>query len=325
MDTLEDIVRRYAPEGKPGLIIGDDLVGDFPDWRRSGEILGMADVIVARRVGAGEVDAPFPCAVLDNEAMEISSGMVRDRISRGGAWRYLVPDGARAIIEAQGLYGLSSRPQWIGGFAGEWPGGMASKNVLARVEEAARESMGFERFLHSRNTALLAWDLCRRFSLDPAHGYLAGVAHDLAKPLNDRAQLRLAKSYGKEISPIEREKPSLLHGRAAAVLLKERFGIYNDAILEAVAAHTLGDRRMGPLAKVVYIADKMEVTREKIDPALRRLVFYGDDLDEIFAATLERAVSSARSRKLKLSEETLGLLDKVRSRERRQKGKEVSP
>ena len=324
VDTLADIIRRYAPDGKPGLIIGDDLVDDFPNWHRSRDILDMADIIVARRMHTGELRVPYPCTQIANDVMEISSSMVRERIAGGGAWRYLVPAGVRAIIEGSGLYDFTPQSPELGGFAGTWPGGRASRNIVVRVEEAVRESMGFERFLHSRNTALLAWDLCRRFSLNPAHGYLAGVAHDLAKPLNDRAQIRLAKSYGKEISPIEKEKPSLLHGRASAVLLEEYFGIHNDAILEAVAVHTGGSRHMGPLAKVVYIADKVEVTREKIDPALRKLVFAGDDLDEIFATVLERTVSSLRSRKLKLSEETLGLLEKMKPNNRKQKNKEIS-
>jgi len=323
VDTLADIIRRYAPAGKPGLIIGDDLVGDFTQWHRSDEILAMADIIVARRLHSGVLETPYPCVQIGNDIMNISSGMVRDRIAGDGSWRYLVPAAARAIIEGRGLYGFSPQSPELGGFAGTWPGGKPSKNILVRVEEAVRESLSFDRFLHSRNTAVLAWDLCRRFSLNPAHGYLAGIAHDLAKPLSDRAQMRLAKSYGKEISHIEKEKPSLLHGRASAVLLKEHFGVHNDAILEAVAVHTGGSKQMGPLAKVVYIADKVEVSREKTDPATRELVFTGSDLDDIFAAVLERTVSSLRSKKLKLSEETLALLEKIRTHDWKQKDKEV--
>ena len=320
VDTIEDIARRYEPTGRLGLVIGDDLAGDFLDWRRSADILDMADVAVARRVGAGEPRLPFPCARIANDVMEVSSGMIRARIAGGGAWRCLVPAGARAVIEGHGLYGFSGETSATGGLAGAWPGARPFGNLAARVEEAARESLSFERFMHSRNTALLAWDLCRRFrhshSLDPACGYLAGVAHDIAKPLGDREQARLAKDYGKEISRVEREKPSLLHGKAGAALLRDRFGVRDGAVLEAVAAHTAGLRNMGPLAKAVYIADKMEVTRDKIDPELRRLVFRGDDLDEIFAAVLRRSVASIRSKRLRLSEDTLELLEKVEAGER---------
>jgi nicotinate-nucleotide adenylyltransferase len=307
VDTLRDIIRRCPIDGRPGLIIGDDLAGDFPRWHKSGEILAMADIIIARRVHSGELRCPYPNRQITNEVMEVSSAMVRERIASGGAWRYLVPAAARTIIEDRGLYrGDAAEP--------ESPGNAVSKKIILRVEEAAREFLPPERFLHSRNTALLAGDLCRRFGLDPERGYLAGVAHDLGKPLSGSELLRLAKKDGRPISRLEKKKPSLLHGRAAAVLLTERFGVHNSDVLEAVALHTEGGEGMGPLAKAVYIADKMEVSREKADPALRALCYTGGSLDQVFFAVLDNTVSWLRSKQIDLSAETFRLLEKMRDK-----------
>jgi nicotinate-nucleotide adenylyltransferase len=320
-DTLADIARRHAPSGKIGLVIGDDLAADFPRWRRSAEILEMADVIVARRLspgaggGAPAESLPFPRIRLDNAMLEVSSSAASALIREGGAWRYLVPPGAREIIEARGLYGARPSRGLGGAPASAGP-------AAARAEDAARAALGQERFLHSRGTALMAWDLCRRFSLDPESGYLAGVAHDIAKQLDDRAQLRLAKSWGAEISSVEMEKPSLLHGAAGAALLKKNFGVRSRDILEAVAAHTGGRRGMGPLAKAVYIADKMEPSRE-CDPDLRRLACEGGDLDEIFLAVLARAAADTRARKRRVLEETLRVLEETEALVRKRK-KEAS-
>jgi nicotinate-nucleotide adenylyltransferase len=231
---------------------------------------------------------------------------VRERIASGGAWRYLLPAAARFIIEDRRLYGFTGCP----GGAPEEAGG----KTIVRLEEAARETLSIERFLHSRNTALLAWDLCRRFGLDPALGYLAGIAHDLGKTLDDETLLKLAKPEDRPLSKAEKEKPALLHGRAAAVLLRERFGIHNREVLEAVALHTEGGVNMGPLAKIVYIADKVEVSREKADPALRRMCYAETDLDRIFSAVLDETVSWLRSKKLDLSEETFRLLEKMKGK-----------
>ena len=304
VDTLKDIIRRYSPEGKPALIIGDDLAADFPRWHQSEEILALADIIIARRLCSAETRCPYPHTQITNELMEVSSAMVRERIAAGGAWRYLVPAGARAIIEDRGLYGFR-------GGAAARPGGASGVKTILRVEEAARESLSIERFIHSRNTALLAWDLCRRFGLDPALGYMAGIAHDLGKPLDDESLLRLARSDGRPLSKLEKKKPALLHGRAGAVLLRERFDIHNRDVLEAVALHTGGGADMGPLAKVIYIADKVEVSREKTDPALRSMCYANEELDRIFFAVLNQTVSWLRSKKLELSEETFRLLEKM--------------
>jgi nicotinate-nucleotide adenylyltransferase len=302
VDTITDIIRRYAPDGKPGLIIGDDLAEEFPQWHRSNEILEMADIIVARRIHSQTLTVPYPCTQISNDVMEISSGTIREKIAVNKNWRYLIPSAARTIIEGRGLYGCSAQN--------------IHKNLILRVEEAAREDLNRERFLHSRNTALLTWDLCRRFGaaygLDPQLGYLAGLAHDLGKPLSDKELIKVIKNDNGKISSLEREKPSLLHGRASAILLRDYFDVHDPAVLSAVELHTAGGRDMGPLAKMVYIADKMEVSREKADPSLRELVYTGNDLDRIFVAVLEHTVSWLRVKKVKVFEETLSLLERMR-------------
>lgn len=310
LDTVADVIERYSPDGKPGLVIGDDLVDEFPDWHGSDEILRMADVIVARRLRSATKRTSFPCVQLTNEVADVSSSMVRDRVAGGGAWRYLVPQGARSVIEARGLYGFSGEPPTA---AGSWPWGTGASDVTLRVECAARESLGFSRFLHSRNTALLARDMCLRFSLDPGLGYLAGIAHDLGKPLDDGMQLRMAEKYGGGLSSLEKEKPALLHGRTAAVFLRDFFGVNDEEVLQAVALHTLGGDDMGPLAKVVFVADRLEVAREKVDPGLRRLAISGGDLDAVFAETLERGVASLRAAGIRPSSRTLTLLERTKA------------
>jgi nicotinate-nucleotide adenylyltransferase len=235
--------------------------------------------------------------------MEIASGTIRERIEAGKAWRYLVPSGARTIIEDRKLYGFTPETPRTGD---------CRRQTVLRIEEAARESLSPERFLHSRNTALLAWDLCRRFGLDPTLGYLAGIAHDLGKTLDEKTLLELALSDGRPISKLEKKKPALLHGRAAAVLLSERFGIYNRDVLEAVALHTQGSAGMGSLAKIVYIADKAEVSREKTDPVIRKMCYAEESLDHILRAVLDQTVSWLHSKKLELSEETFRLLEKMK-------------
>jgi nicotinate-nucleotide adenylyltransferase len=75
---------------------------------------------------------------------------------------------------------------------------------------------------------------------------------------------------------------------------------------------------MGPLAKVVYIADKIEVSREQVSPELRDMGMraMGSDisLDALFAAVLDETVAYLRSRELDLSEGTLRLLEAIHKR-----------
>jgi nicotinate-nucleotide adenylyltransferase len=249
--------------------------------------------------------------------MELSSAQVREHIKTGKGWRYLVPQGARAIIAEKKLYGLPAEAS----AAAETE---LTNDLIVRIEHAVLEKLSAGRFLHSRNTGLLAFDLCCRFGLPCRAGYLAGIAHDFAKAFPEEELLVLARKDGETISELEQRRPGLLHGRAAAVLLREHFGIFDEAIIEAVAYHTEGCINMGPLAKAVYIADKTEVSREHVEPSLRDLVFASgktggnslDELDRIFTAVLEDSIAWLHRRGIDPAPVTVKLFEAVQKRKK---------
>jgi nicotinate-nucleotide adenylyltransferase len=320
IDTLADIEKRYMPEGKPALILGDDLARDFPKWKKAGEIAERADIIIARRISAGDLFFPFPHRWLRNEIMDLSSGVVRDRIRQGESWHYLVPPGARMIIEDRHLYGVQSpvpqAPESSLSSGEEVFPQTLSWSLIGSIETAVRLALPSGRFLHSRNTALLAHDICRQFHLDGIAGYLAGIAHDMCKSLPEDELIRLAGRDGQGISKGEYKKISLLHARAAAVLLKDRFGVHNEDVLEAIRFHTTGDMSMGPLAKAVFIADKIEPSRGQVDSRLRDLRRY-QSLDNLFAVVVDETVAYLSSRNVDISESTRRLLAAIHKRRER--------
>jgi nicotinate-nucleotide adenylyltransferase len=232
IDTIGDIVERYRPDGKPGLIIGDDLARDFPRWRRARDIAGCCDLIVANRTGDG-AEIPFVHTRLGNVVMPVSSSMVREKMAKGEDWRDWVPEGV-----------APPEP----GISGDVSGDL-SRNILRRIEREVRGMLPLGRFLHSRNVALMACTLAARFGLDEDDAFLAGIAHDMAKGLST----------------------PLGHGEMAAEMLRDSFGVTNSEVLEAVRWHTEGKVGMGDLAKIVYIADKIEPRRKTVDPRLREL------------------------------------------------------
>jgi nicotinate-nucleotide adenylyltransferase len=325
IDTIGNIIERYRPEGKPALVLGDDLASAFSQWRKAREISGLTEIIIARRLfsppnqgdsapggdeipPAAELDFPYPYKGLNNEIVNVSSRLVREKICRGENWRYLVPAEARYIIEDRGLYGFKPA-----GTPGDADAGAISMERLVFLENAVCRSVSPSRFLHSRNTALLAWDLCVRYGLDPRAGYLAGITHDMCKSMDTEELIRLAGSDGGEISDLEAGKPELLHGRAAAVLLRTRYGITNEEILEAVRLHTMGAPGMGVLSQVLYISDKIEVSRDNVDPRLREMLPRAG-LDELFTAVLENTTAYLRSRQKDISPATLRLLSAARKK-----------
>jgi nicotinate-nucleotide adenylyltransferase len=104
IDTLRGLGSRWSLDGKPGLVLGDDLVRGFPSWKEPDAIAAEADLIVARRTGQ-DVDLPYPHCRAGNRLVVLSSSDIRERIGQGLSIRYLVPESVRAYIRDQGLYG----------------------------------------------------------------------------------------------------------------------------------------------------------------------------------------------------------------------------
>jgi nicotinate-nucleotide adenylyltransferase len=132
IDTLLYVLERFRPEGRPGLIIGEDLVEGFPAWKQAARLAELAELIVARRgpepfaakpdgearakpgreAGQGgrrEVDAPawpFPACVrrIENLLLPVSSSEIRARLAAGRPARHLVPERVLRYIRRHRLY-----------------------------------------------------------------------------------------------------------------------------------------------------------------------------------------------------------------------------
>jgi len=137
------------------------------------------------------------------------------------------------------------------------------------IEDLLRTDLSRERQEHSRRVAELVGELCSRYGLDSAKGTLAGLAHDLAREMDDGKVEVLAVRDGGGISALEAERPVLLHGRAASVLLRDTLGVEDPEILDAVASHVTGRPCMGLLAKIVFVADFLEPGRGFLDEEFR--------------------------------------------------------
>lgn len=298
IETIEDIDRRYRPEGKIAFILGEDLIPTFRSWRRVEDLVARVDLILAGREGAGQEAFEFPHRVLGNPPIRVSSTAIRRAVAEGGAWRYLVPRGVGDLIVERGLYGSPPvRPS-------------PYRETSAAVDRVVLSTLSPSRYLHSRSVALLAADLCSLHGCDPEAGFLAGIAHDMCKEYPPEELIALASSDGDPISDLEGAKPSLLHARAAAQVLRVRFGVGDESILEAIRRHTYGASGMGPLAKIIYICDKIEPTRKDV-PAFLRDRLWSPDLEGLFAATVEDTVRYLRDRAHPVSEDTQRLLDEL--------------
>lgn len=102
--TLRHLVESDEVTGKPGLIMGEDLVAGFDSWRDADEIEELADLILVRRPVAGAPEFERPHTHVQNVLLDISSTEIRERVRTGLPYRYLVPPAVFRYIESNGLY-----------------------------------------------------------------------------------------------------------------------------------------------------------------------------------------------------------------------------
>ena len=182
--------------------------------------------------------------------------------------------------------------------------------LTEKVRRYVKKSVSEKRYSHSVRTAEMCRKLCALYGLDEKTGYFAGISHDMCKNFKPEQLLSLAQEDGADVSELELKKPSLLHGRAAAVLLKNDFGVTDSSVLEAVANHTFGKTGMCGLAKVLYVADKIEPGREHItEDYLARLLALS--LDGLVKAVLEENIDYLRKKGSAVAQESEKLLESL--------------
>ena len=94
-------------------------------------------------------------------------------------------------------------------------------------------------------------------------------AEELAKIHGENVKIKYAVNNDIEIDDIERENVGLLHGKIGAVLCKNRYGFTQD-MQNAIKYHTTGNENMDTLAKILFVADKIEDGRKYKDPEKMR-------------------------------------------------------
>ena len=138
----------------------------------------------------------------------------------------------------------------------------------------------------------IAVGLTEAHGLDIRKVRTAALLHDFARAKRPEELLSLARGFGIEIGPLESRMPIFLHGPVAAAMARERYGVEDLEILEAVRLHTTGAMGMGPVARVVFLADKLDPTKDRRYPFNVQVRGLAEkDLDAALLAFLDGDIS----------------------------------
>ena len=232
--TLDVFVRNLGLDGLLDLVIGgEDAPRAKPDPAPALEALS--------RLG---VDASS-AAVVGDTSYDIEVGRRA---------------GCRTIAVS---YGYGTRSALFAAGADVIVGDIAALPFV-RPELAAqlRGTIPPPRYMHTIGVADEARRMAARFGVDESAAWLAGLLHDCAKGIPTAEQAATCDRLGVALDDETRRCPSVIHGFLGAHLARTRWGVTDEAILNAIRLHTVGGAGMTTLERIVFLADATEPRRD---------------------------------------------------------------
>ena len=137
---------------------------------------------------------------------------------------------------------------------------------IDKIDTYLKENLSKKRYEHSLLVAKEAKSLAKIYHVDEEKAYLAGLIHDIAKELSEDENNYWIKK-GNLADDLKKENyKKIRHADIGALIAKEKYNLDND-ICNAIKYHTIGNKNMDTLAKIIYIADKIgrkEIPKELI-------------------------------------------------------------
>ncbi|MBR5997328.1 MAG: nicotinate-nucleotide adenylyltransferase [Bacilli bacterium] len=248
--TVEYFMKKY-PNDKLYFLIGQDQVNAFHEWAKPEEIAKNTQIIYYERpkYELNEVNVnKYHMIAISGPTADVSSSDIRELRSA-----YLQEDVIR-YIEDNELY------------------------FIKKVKPLLKES----RFKHSKSVAHMAYQLAEHHHLDFSKAYVAGILHDIAKGIKDDEELRLMKEFYPGFLDIG---AYAYHQFLGAMVARDKFGVADPEILDAIKYHTTGRKKMGWLEKLVFVSDKIEPTRPYDSSDLIKAMY--DDFEQGFITVLK--------------------------------------
>ena len=170
------------------------------------------------------------------------------------------------------------------------------EGLEVQINEEIKQRLRENRYKHSIGVMEMAEELARFYNLDIKKARLIGLAHDIAKHMTMEEVNEYTEKYGVELDELEKNNHQLIHAKIGADICKRKYN-FDDHMTNAVLYHTTGHPDMDMMAKIIFVADKVERTRnyEGVEE-LRSLAF--KDIDKVIINiidfTAKRCVDEGR-------------------------------
>lgn len=133
--------------------------------------------------------------------------------------------------------------------------------LLETIKEDLKQSLSEKRYIHSIGVMEMSEELAKIYNVDVETAKIAGLLHDIAKEMPKEEMLKYVEENNIIITEVESINTGILHGKIGADIAKKKYNV-NEQIQKAIKYHTTTNPNMDTLAKIVYVADKIELNRK---------------------------------------------------------------
>lgn len=132
--------------------------------------------------------------------------------------------------------------------------------TIENIQAELKTILSEKRYKHSIGVMKKAEELAKQYGIDTHIAALTGLAHDIGKEISNVEKIQYCKENQIEIDEVEIHNVGLLHAKIGADITR-KYG-FTEEMQKAILYHTTGHFDMDLLAKIVFVADKIEENRE---------------------------------------------------------------
>ena len=281
VDTLRELRESY-PEYEFYFILGADSLMAFSSWKNPEEIAKLCTLatvvrddvdekLLSMKKSELETDLGANIVLVPFEKMMISSSEIRARLGQGLSVDDFLPEKVVEYIQNHFLY--------------------TQDDYLKVLETSIQKVQTSKRFTHTLGVVTAVKKLADAYEVSLQKAKIAALLHDCAKCIPLVEQRKLCADYGVVCTELEQSTDALMHSKLGAALAREKYGVFDEDILNAIRNHTTGRPEMSMLEKIIFVADFIEEGRTNIPnlEKIRALAF--EDINQAIVEILENTLS----------------------------------
>ena len=142
-------------------------------------------------------------------------------------------------------------------------------NLEEKINKDIKERLSKFRYIHSLGVMKKAEELAKFYGLDVKKARLIGLSHDIAKQMTPAEIEEYLSKYDVELDELEKTNIELMHAKIGADMCKRKYN-FDEQMVNAIKYHTTGNPKMDMMAKIIFMADKVEENRDYDDVEERR-------------------------------------------------------